>query len=79
MYFNVNFNVFFKLIKVHLLVSKPYIYHKIHGATIKIEKAFVDPLLLLLLSFLVMVVVVVRDVCSFMVSLQVVLLVFIGL
>ena len=25
MYFNVNFNVFFKLIKVHLLVSKLYI------------------------------------------------------
>ena len=27
MYFNVNFNVFFKLIKVHLLVSELYIYH----------------------------------------------------
>ena len=26
-YFNVNFNVFFKLIKVHLLVSELYIYH----------------------------------------------------
>jgi len=26
MYFNVNFNVFFKLIKVHLLVSELYIY-----------------------------------------------------
>jgi len=26
MYFNVNFNVFFKLIKVHLLVSEPYIH-----------------------------------------------------
>ena len=26
MYFNINFNVFFKLIKVHLLVSKLYIY-----------------------------------------------------
>ena len=25
MYFNVNFNVFFKLIKVHLLVSELYI------------------------------------------------------
>jgi len=25
-YFNVNFNVFFKLIKVHLLVRKLYIY-----------------------------------------------------
>ena len=25
-YFNVNFNVFFKLIKVHLLVSELYIY-----------------------------------------------------
>ena len=27
MYFNVNFNVFFKLIKVHLLVSELYILH----------------------------------------------------
>ena len=26
MYFNVNFNVFFKLIKVHLLVNELYIY-----------------------------------------------------
>ena len=26
MYFNVNFNVFFKLIKVHLLMSELYIY-----------------------------------------------------
>ena len=26
MYFNVNFNVFFKLIKVHLLVSELYTY-----------------------------------------------------
>ena len=26
MYFNVNFNVFFILIKVHLLVSELYIY-----------------------------------------------------
>ena len=26
MYFNVNFNVLFKLIKVHLLVSELYIY-----------------------------------------------------
>jgi len=26
MYFSVNFNVFFKLIKVHLLVSELYIY-----------------------------------------------------
>ena len=26
MYFNVNFNVFFKLIKVYLLVSELYIY-----------------------------------------------------
>ena len=26
MYFNVNFNVFFKLIKVHLLVSELYVY-----------------------------------------------------
>ena len=26
MYFNVNFNVFFKLIKVHLLVSELYKY-----------------------------------------------------
>jgi len=25
-YFNVNFNVFFKLIKMHLLVSELYIY-----------------------------------------------------
>ena len=31
MYFNVNFNVFFKLIKVHLLVSELYItYHVNH-------------------------------------------------
>jgi len=36
MYFNVNFNVFFKLIKVYLLVSKLYIYQKAR-ATIKIE------------------------------------------
>jgi hypothetical protein len=28
MYFNVNFNGFFKLIKVHLLVSELYIYQK---------------------------------------------------
>ena len=35
MYFKVNFNVFFKLIKVHLLVSGLYIY-QMHGATIKI-------------------------------------------
>ena len=27
MYFNVNFNMFFKLIKVHLLVSELYIDH----------------------------------------------------
>jgi len=26
-YFNVNFNVFFKLIIVHLLVNELYIYH----------------------------------------------------
>ena len=26
MYFNVNFNVFFKLIKVHFLVRKRYVY-----------------------------------------------------
>ena len=26
MYFNVNFNVYFKLIKLHLLVSELYIY-----------------------------------------------------
>ena len=26
MYFNVNFNVFFKLIKVHLLLSELYVY-----------------------------------------------------
>ena len=26
MYFNVNFNVFFKLIKVHLLMSELYIF-----------------------------------------------------
>ena len=36
MYFNVNFNLFFKLIKVHLLVSELYIYKKMQGATIKI-------------------------------------------
>ena len=29
MYFNVNFNVFFKLIKVHLLVSELYIYQNV--------------------------------------------------
>jgi len=28
MYFNVNFNVFFKLIKVHLLVTESYIHQK---------------------------------------------------
>ena len=28
MYFYVNFNVFFKLIKVHLLVSELYVYQK---------------------------------------------------
>ena len=27
MYFNVNFNVIFKLIKVHLLVSELYLFH----------------------------------------------------
>ena len=32
MYFNVNFNVFFKLIKVHLLVSELYTYIRLHGA-----------------------------------------------
>jgi len=26
MYFNVNFNVFFKLMKMHLLVSELYVY-----------------------------------------------------
>ena len=30
MYFNVNFNVFFKLIKVHLLVSELYMYIGLH-------------------------------------------------
>jgi len=34
-YFNVTFNVFFKLIKLHLLVSELYII-RMHGATIKI-------------------------------------------
>ena len=29
MYFNVNFNVFFKLIKVHLLVSELYIWKQV--------------------------------------------------
>jgi len=29
MYFNVNFNVFFKLIKEHLLVSELYIYQNV--------------------------------------------------
>jgi len=33
-YFNVNFNVFFRLKKVHLLVSEIYIYQNA-GATIK--------------------------------------------
>jgi len=28
-YFDVNFNVFFKLIKVHLLVSELYIYQNV--------------------------------------------------
>ena len=38
MYFNVNFNVFFKLINVHLLVSEFYIYQKMHDAIIKKKK-----------------------------------------
>ena len=29
MYFNVNFNVFFRLMKVHLLVSELYIYQNV--------------------------------------------------
>ena len=29
-YFNVNFNVFFKLVKVHLLVSELYSYNSLH-------------------------------------------------
>jgi len=33
MYFNVNFNVFFKLIKVHLLVSELYITHATYRMT----------------------------------------------
>ena len=32
MYFNVNFNVFFKLIKVHLLVSELYTLQEIRNA-----------------------------------------------
>ena len=38
MYFNVNFNVFFKLIKVHLLVSKFYIYQNAQRNDKKINK-----------------------------------------
>jgi len=34
-YFNVNCNVLFKLIKVHLLVSENSTYIKMYGATIK--------------------------------------------
>ena len=47
MYFNVNFNMFFKLIKVHLLVSELYIlYIRMYGATIrkKCNKRFMYPL-----------------------------------
>ena len=38
MYFNVNFNVFFTLIQVHLLVSELYICIRMHGATTKIDE-----------------------------------------
>ena len=40
MYCNVNFNVFFKLIKVHLLVSELYIY-QMNGATIKKDHTYI--------------------------------------
>jgi len=33
-FFNVNFNVFFKNKKVYLLVSELYMYIKMHGAMI---------------------------------------------
>ena len=35
MYFNVNFNVFFKLIKMHLLLSELYIYQNARRKDIK--------------------------------------------
>jgi len=38
MYFNVNFNAFFKLIKVHLLVSELYIYQNARCYDKKDEK-----------------------------------------
>ena len=43
MYFNINFNLFFKFIKVHLLASELYIvYIQMHGATIKITTVSVE-------------------------------------
>ena len=33
MYFHVNFNVFFKLIKVHFLVSELYKFPAVYGST----------------------------------------------
>ena len=33
-YFNVKFNVVFKLIKVHLLVSEPYVLHLFSCVTV---------------------------------------------
>ena len=47
MYFNINFNVFFKLIKVHLLVSEIYIHQnarcndkKKNGAVLKCDASY---------------------------------------
>jgi len=37
-YFNVNFNVFFKLIKVHLLVSEHYIHQNARRNNKKIDR-----------------------------------------
>ena len=42
MYFNVNFNVFFKLIKVHLLVSELYVYQNAQCNDKMIELCFED-------------------------------------
>jgi len=48
-YFNVNFNVSFKLIKVHLLVSELYVYK---NARCKDKKSlvFIEPVISLILS-----------------------------
>jgi len=39
-YFNVNFNAFFKLIKVHLLVSELYIYQYVRCNNKSVEMPF---------------------------------------